>query len=153
MGVLFGKVVQREQMNLRHARMRHSRRNESKKLTSEETNVRKCKTWLRWIIPKKLYDTRAHGGEIVQQQQTRCVKLTRAIDSKHGFPCSGWYISSLRGAVFHIHLCCLDMHELLLAPLSIKTRLAAPRLGCLQMVSKREERAGEGTRRGMMRGM
>lgn len=42
--------------------------------------------------------------------------------------------------MFHIHLCCLDMHELLLAPLSIKTRLAAPRLGCLQMVSKREKR-------------
>lgn len=54
--------------------------------------------------------------------------------------------------MFHIHLCCLDMHELLLAPLSIKT--AAPPFGMFtDGVKAGKERAAEGTRRGMMRGM
>lgn len=45
--------------------------------------------------------------------------------------------------MFHIHLCCLDMHELLLAPLSIKTRLAAPPFGMFTdgvKAGKREQR-------------
>lgn len=47
---------------------------------------------------------------------TRCVKMTRAVDSNTlRFPCSVWFICSLWEAMFHIHLCCFDMHELLLA--------------------------------------